>query len=383
MAKKEQTKTYRKYEVLKSQDLNSSFGDVGSIEGLLPYGADRKVDKGMRYDIGRKDAPFGNLYAKGLNIFTTAEVLAFAAEGILTAEDRMPFVNTADGQWYLWNGSQIVPMGGSGGTGMDYLYGDGSDGDITAVANSNFTKAYYQFNNFTLNPEVTWGSTLQEPIVLSVKGQCRLSGSINLNAKGLLGGIFGASGQDGNSISSNIAGMALGGYYGNGLHYQPNALAVLASKKAPIAANKELLILAIKSGLLFINPICGGGGGGGANGALASGNGGNGGGGLIIYANELIIDTTFSFTANASNGGTSAGGGGGGCLLAGYKSGTINPHNFSANAGQAGTTNTSSANNNVGGNGGNGSGAGGYGGGTSVGGAIAGTAGLELFVQMQ
>lgn len=414
---------FQKFQVLMAAALNKSLRNVGSVMGLLPYDENLEIDKFMQFDIGAKESPFGNIFAKGLNVFTTAEILSFVDAGLLTNNDKMPFVNTNDGQWYLWNGSQIVPMGGQGGgTGMDYLYGDGSDGNITAVSNSNFTKTYYQFNNFTLNAGVTWGSTVQGPIILSVKGTCTLSGIVNLTGKGSLGGIASTTygGGQGGRGSGNIMGMgyggsALAGGAGGGLGRPDgehgNSLRTGSSGPffgkslmvfTPTTADANFMRVALKSGLLFTNPLCGGGGGGagmsiaannyipstssGGGGAGTGGGGGGGGadrgqasntlatmgaggaggGSLIIYANELIVNNTFSFIGTGATGGSPSGtnvnycvgggGGGGGGFMAGYKSGRIEAHSFSA-AGGAGGSATYPGN--------------------------AGAAGIEAFVQMQ
>ena len=156
MAKKTNSKIFAKNEVLASNAINQKFEDVGSVGGVQPYNTSHSQDTTMSMPIGSKTTPFGNLFCKGINLFTQAEILDLVSAGKLTATDRMLFIDPNTSGLYIFNGSQIQQVGGSN---MDYLFGDGSDGNVTLIANANYDTPK-NFTDFTLNSGVTLSERL-------------------------------------------------------------------------------------------------------------------------------------------------------------------------------------------------------------------------------
>lgn len=239
--------------------------------------------------------------------------------------------------------------GGGGGDSMQYLFGDGNDGNVTYEANTALNKSWYRYNNMTLSAGVTLTSSLHVPIVMSVQDTLTLNGTINFNNAGgtttngypdsfgaNLEGIKGSSmmtadaptittQDDNGSYSSNpfvVSGNGKGSIivqatsvtkttnqYSARYWVRHITNTILASSACGAAnADANAMLRHLLAGTLFHSPV--------------AGQGPSGGGGLIIYANNIIITDSFVYTATGTAGG---------CLAIGYKSGTIGA--YSVNVG--------------------------------------------------
>lgn len=332
---------FRKRQVLPANQLTKAMGEYGTQEGAIPYDTDSKADTSFSLPLGTKTNPFGNAFFKGFNIYTQLEVQQLVSSGKLTATDRMVFWSTDTNTLCAWNGTEIVSLTGESDN-MKHLYGDGSDGDITYVADAALTKSWYRYNNMTLNSGITLTSSLHVPIVMSVKETLTLNGTINFNNAGgtttngfpdsfgaHLEGIKGTTSHDSSFVSGSSYGAGFFDQYnGKGSvlrkqyvnHQVPNGqLSIFrvdqstASSYACGAANADAnaMLRHLLSGKLFHTPV--------------AGQGPSGGGGLIIYANNVVIANSFSYSAT----GTTAGG----CLAIAYKSGTVGTYSVSVGNG--------------------------------------------------
>ena len=305
MAKKTSSKIFGKYEVLTSPALNQKFEDMGPVNGLQPYNSNHVMDDSMTLPIGSKSTPFGNVFCKGLNIYTQAEVLALVTAGKLTSSDRMLFIDPSTADLYLWTGTQIKQVGGDN---MDYLFGDGSDGDVTLVANANYDVPK-QFTNFTLNSGVTLSVTNNAtPLIIRCTGTCTINGTINLDGKGFLR-FNDNGGTDG--LNNSIYGAGGGSGYDPGSNNIPGKGGSSAMCAAGGSVNANELYQRLLS--LNLDISCGGSGGNGYTTSSGKGLGGLGGGALLIIAKSF--KGTGTITAKGTDGtGQSAylGGGGGG-----------------------------------------------------------------------
>ena len=307
MAKKTSSKIFGKYEILTSPALNQKFEDMGPVNGLQPYNSNHVMDNTMTLPIGSKSTPFGNVFCKGLNIYTQAEVLALVTAGKLTSSDKMLFIDPSTADLYLWTGTQIKQVGGDN---MDYLFGDGSDGDVTLVANANYDVPK-QFTNFTLNSGVTLSVTNNAtPLIIRCTGTCTINGTINLDGKGFPQ----PSGNAADGINNSMYGA--GGGYGTSSNTKTSNGGYSASCHEGGGVNANGLYQRLLS--LNLDISCGGSGGNGATPNSDNGKGGAGGGALIIIAKSF--KGTGTITAKGNNGtayspmgsGDSLGGGGGG-----------------------------------------------------------------------
>ena len=342
-----QPTVFRKKEVLKAAKLNQALGEYGSKGGIIPYDENGQGDTSHELPLGTKQNTIGNAFFKGINIYTQLEVQQLVEAGKLTQTDRFVFWNLTTESLCAWNGTEIVTLQGSD-TSMEYLFGDGSDGDVTMVANGSYDRMK-NFTNFTLNAGVTLTKTTAgSPLIIRCTGVCTINGTINLKGKGMSGGAAGANGYGyGNSASgeNTLGGVGLTNRSPSG------SIDLNAVELAAAALNFEQI------------PFCGGGGAGAAitvNSSLYSGSdskyggigagcggigkasaavgsssstitasctGGNGGGGLLIIARKIVI--AGSVVATGTNGSSqnqgsgsgvlnyylraSGGGGGGGC----------------------------------------------------------------------
>lgn len=404
---------FQKFQVLMAAGLNKALKNVGSVAGLLPYNEDLEVDKLMQFDIGAKDSPFGNIYGKALNPFTTSEVLQFVADGLLTENDRMLFINQDTNQLAFWNGQQIVSIsgGGGGGASMDYLLGDGSDGDMTFVSNATIDRplscdSLTIVNGVTLTP-----ARRLQPIIIRCKGKVTIQGTLSANGMGfarteegfansvpsiafvnitsaanvptgaganktdftplqvveLRPYSFGGKGARssysmGTTIRLNGGGQGGIGVSGGGggncslVLNNENSNAPAGGGGAAVFTNffKELMSLSYTKIPLF----------GGSGGQGQANNAENYGGGcIIIFAKEVEISTGGVLSANGLHAGNQAGGGGGG-LIAIYassllKNGTASCNGGGANGGLADAFNRQASNGGDVGRGGVGAGGGG------------------------
>lgn len=347
-----QPTVFRKKEVLKAGKLNQALGEYGSKGGIIPYDENGQGDTSHELPLGTKQNPFGNAFFKGMNIYTQLEVQQLVAAGKLTQTDRFVFWNLDTNTLCAWNGTEIVTLTGESEN-MKHLYGDGSDGNITYVANAALTKSWYRYNNMTLNAGITLTSSLHVPIVMSVKETLTLNGTINFdnaggtttnnypdsfgaNLEGIKGspmmtcdgGSWLTSDEAGNFAASNVFVVSENGkgskivqltnltkttdQYGRSTYTRHLTSSILASSAVGAAnADANAMLRHLLSGKLFYTPV--------------AGQGPSGGGGLIIYANNVVIDNSFVYSAT----GTSAGG----CLAIAYKSGSVGTFSVSVGNG--------------------------------------------------
>lgn len=337
MTKPTQATIFRKRQILPASGLNKALQDYGSAGGSVPYKTDGTQDKSMTAPLGTKSAPFGDAYFKGMNIYSEIEVQALVSAGKLTANDRMVFWDTDTNNLAAWNGSAIVQLGGNGGGGsMDYLFGNGADGDVTMVANGNYD-VVKNFKNFTLNSGVTLSRTSAgSPMIIKCTGTCTINGTINLDGKGWPAGMGygtpvrtwrtdpGSNADVGFSESqfSSIAGLTYKNRQPSG-SFDENMTYFLAS-----VFDFGNIALMGGGGATQANPtICGygAGSGGTGSGGNQSASAGNGGGGLIIIAKKIILNGSISCKGGAGVKGESGSGigaaryytagGGGGCVI--------------------------------------------------------------------
>ena len=249
--------------------------------------------------------------------------------------------NTVDSRTPLITGDN------GGSNSMEYLFGDGSDGNVTLTADTSYDRMK-NFGNFTLNAGVTLTKvTAGSPLIIRCTGTCTINGTINLSGKGMAGGAAGANGYG----------------YGNANSGQHTLSGVGLTNRSPSGSiDLNAVELAATSLNFDAIPFCGGGGAGayavsssnasdtkyGGIGAGCGGNGmasasagssstartasvtgGNGGGGLLLIARSIIF--TGSLIATGANGAGvntsygsgistgyirgSGGGGGGGCAV--------------------------------------------------------------------
>lgn len=344
MTKPNQATIFRKRQVLTAKQLTKSLGEYGSQDGVIPYDDDGKADTSHALPLGTKTNPFGNAYFKGFNLYTTVEVQALVTAGKIGATDRFVFWNLDTNTLNAWNGSEIVSLAG-GSNSMDYLFGDGSDGDVTMVADGSYDRMK-NFENFTLNSGVTLTKTTAgTPLVIKCTGTCTIKGTINLSGKGFGGGANRDEVGKGYPIDSRTYEQFLSG---------------IGEKNRWSGGNIDLSAVEVALSVLNFDqiPFCGGGGGGatiprneqvtaytsGGGGAgaggrgysyasmsysfdVANGSGGTGGGGLLIIARKIVIEGTITLTGTngsgqgAHNNSSSrtayayGGGGGGGCAV--------------------------------------------------------------------
>lgn len=344
MTKPNKLKTFKRYEILKALDVNTKIEATGSVGGLLPYDdVTKELDTSMSFPIGSLINPFGNIFGKGLNIYTEAQILAFVSSGKITSSDVMFFFDPNTLSFKVWDGTEIKPYLGGGAGNMDHLFGDGSDGDITLVSNASYDIPK-NFTNFTINSGVTLSVTNNlTPLVIRCTGTCTIAGNIDLSGKGYSGGENNAAGSGSKTFGYGAGGgnggqsAAVGGY---SFDYAAGIAHLLPKEYA-----RRLSLANLES--------CFGNGGGGASGDNKFG--GSGGGSILIIAKEIICSG--AILANGINGDSSTGslgygggGGGGGQILILHKTKTITG-TVSALGGAGGAGGSGGASGSAGGNG--------------------------------
>lgn len=228
------------------------------------------------------------------------------------------------------------------------VYGDGSDGTVTAVTGSLASDMYYD------NLIVPNGVSLKTAgFRISVRNLLTLQGTGNINNDGLAGGNGSAvagtgaaglaaqyyastggggnGGLNGNGVNAPVTGttQSVGGSGGaGGATTGPAHTGGTGGTTAAVtAANGGTKVLKqamnaiggfLPTGIRF-NVANGGGGGASSNGTSGGGGGGAGGGMLLLCARNILVTGTGSrISANGGNGGngggggSSSGGGGGG-----------------------------------------------------------------------
>lgn len=338
MSKPTQATIFRKRQVLPARGLNKALQEYGSAGGSIPYKEDGTQDRTMTAPLGTKMAPFGNAFFKGFNIYTETEVQGLVESGKITADDRFVFWDLSSNSLKAWDGSKIIQIGANGGN-MDYLFGDGSDGDVTMVSSSNYDTAK-NFKNFTLNAGVTLSVTSPlTPLILRCTGTCSINGTIDLRGKGFpLGLGHGVKGIAPYMISGESGNANIGQIYTKfmGLDFTP-----IYGSGGNDGMQKD-----------FGTGFNGGGGGGVASGiAPEIGRGGAGGGYLLIFAKKIIVTGSILVSGVDGQGGNGentqnryacGGGGGGGCAGIFYREKNITG-TITANGGAAGTGNSYAA----------------------------------------
>lgn len=235
--------------------------------------------------------------------------------------------------------------GGSSGESMQYLFGNGSDGNVTLTADTSYDRMK-SFENFTLNANVKLTKTTAgSPLVIRCSDTCTINGTINLQGKGFQSANYDAASGYCRVGDANIPLLGI----------SPNVIK-MASCSADLGLI-EMLAATLNFGSI---PWCGGSGAGsrvyhvygksddiytypagvgcssgGSSAASTQGNasgtsdfpvsGGAGGGGLLIIARKIIIAGNINLNGTAgayqhhSNGSVNiwagSGGGGGGCAV--------------------------------------------------------------------
>lgn len=320
MTKTTQATIFRKRQILPARGLNKALQEYGSVDGVVPYKADGTQDTSMTAPLGTKAAPFGNAHFKGFNLYTQLEVQQMVENGVLGSADRFVFWNLDTNNLSAWNGTEIIHLGGNGGgNSMDYLFGNGRDGDITMVANANFDIPK-NFHNLIINPGVNISvSQNLTPLIIRCQDTLDISGTLNTTGKGFYVGSSYATPDD--WIKSELVpGVS------------PSAT---ASARQGISCKYEIIEQKIYS-FNFSQVLGYGGPGGNAGegsgmGCTSGGSGhnsvsgdnrrigGSGGSPIWIFAKNLILRSTAKLLAKGANGtdgeklvykGPSGGGGG-------------------------------------------------------------------------
>lgn len=183
MNKPTQATNFRKRQVLPAAALNRAIKEYGSAGGVVPYTDDGAQDRSMSAPLGTKEAPFGDAHFKGFNLYTEVEVQALVSSGKLGAADRFVFWDLNTNSLAAWNGTEIIQLGG-GGSSMDYLFGDGSDGEVTVVSSANFDIPK-NFTRLVINSGVTLSVSIAlTPLVLRAKTEIIINGTLDLTGKG-------------------------------------------------------------------------------------------------------------------------------------------------------------------------------------------------------
>lgn len=264
---------------------------------------------------------------------------------------------------------------GGGGNNMQYLLGDGSDGNVTLENDTSYDEMK-NFLNFTINSGVTLGKTTAgSPLILRCQETCTINGAISLKGKGF-------SGSTGDGIAA--------GYGKVGSDYSLLPGISLSSRSASGSCDKNLVQMFASVFDFASIPWCGGGGAGssqtrtygyinsswgvshsesygtpgigaGSGGVsstwystgkdntngTATSVGGSGGGGLLIIAKRIVLSGGIDVSGNNGNApatGTYAaygGGGGGGTVVLLAKesleiTGTVNYSGGAGGGGSAG-----------------------------------------------
>lgn len=222
-------------------------------------------------------------------------------------------------------------------TAIDWLFGDGSDGDVVISVNTALTKDTY-YNSLTVNAAVTLttsGYRLFVRHLLINNGTLEARGNAAIGAAGglvgvtdtLIGGRPGGAGAVGagaagtgsnyvlaaNPTFQGGAGGTTGGNAGGA-----GGIATIGGLRARDPFTAITGYTRADQNPLFAGS--GGGGGGGDGAASVGGGGGGGGGDMLIVAREIINNGTFTVAGGAGAdgvgvGNASGGGGGGGGLM--------------------------------------------------------------------
>ncbi|MFC3883747.1 hypothetical protein ACFOU2_09640 [Bacillus songklensis] len=231
---------------------------------------------------------------------------------------------------------------------VNFLFGNGMDGNVTISANTNLTRDMY-YENLTINSGIKLSTNGYK---IFVRGTLTNNGIIEAN---------GPNGTNGSSTDtytqySNNGGGSGGGSTSNGGGTSPgfggnggNGGRSVYDATVKTGGAASYTVAALQSfelihNLYNISPQGGGGGAGGtynSNPYYSGGSGGVGGGRVLIYARNII--NSGSIEAKGGNGGNGVmnasywsgggGGGGGGFVLLVHNTFTGNEPNVSGGAG--------------------------------------------------
>lgn len=233
------------------------------------------------------------------------------------------------------------PAGANGANGSIRIYGDGSSGTISVVADTTMSNPNLQYENLFVNAGTTL--TVTSGTVIRSRGSVTINGTINV-----------ATGGSGGRLES--------GNTGSGITY----FAILPASQghsnrqagAPEVGVNTALVYGGLGGIALSDPEarsilrlssqgCGAG-----SAALNRGAGGSGGGSLTILAGTgIVISSSGSITASGGPASTGTGGGAGGFIVLASSGSITNNGSISANGGSGGA---STANVAAGGGGGGG-----------------------------
>lgn len=304
---------FRKREVLKAAKLNQALGEYGSKGGVIPYNENGEGDTSHNLPLGTKQNPFGDAFFKGLNLYTQAEIQTMIDDAVLTQTDRMVFWNLTTNTLCAWDGEQIISLTSDGENCMKYLFGNGSDGDVTMVAGGTYN-TQKQYNNLTINAGVTITADRLNPLILRCKRSLHIYGTISMLGKGYQ---TGENGTGDLCVAAQTTKQAKGiSCLGNKTLQEVFDLNF--SKLYGLAGGCGARGTATSSGTGFTS---------GGMGFQTYGDdvrdGGNGGGAIFVYAKDIYIHSSAVITAEgaeATRSGESTtakgpGGGGGGGLI--------------------------------------------------------------------
>lgn len=231
----------------------------------------------------------------------------------------------------------IYPLG----WGLPYLFGNGSDGNVTLGAGTTSIASCQikQYKNLSIpaGATLTTTETQEAVLIIYVQERCTIAGTVSMDAKGGIGtagiGPSGGSGSNPTSYTNAYGGSGGGGggSNGGGGNYAGggggNTVATggAAGITPTYAGSAGNAISYYSNAKIRMDPLTrayalsswgAGGGNGGAYNSV-SGSGGKGGGGIIFIAKELVIAASGVVTSDGANGsspvgGESGGGGGGG-----------------------------------------------------------------------
>ena len=227
-------------------------------------------------------------------------------------------------------------------TSLDWLFGDGSDGDVTISSNTTLTFRPY-YNSLTVNAGFTlfWQGFIFVRNLLTLAGTISVAGN---NAVGSVGGGasnvgefrkhdggnggtgVGSGGQASTAIiaASPVCAGSAGGAGSSGAGGAGGAVTDsntrIRDPISAIVALSQILSSTNKAAVRFSSGS--GGGGGGGDGVNAGGGGGGGASLLVIVAREIVWSGAGIITAAGGNGANAAagnagggGGGGGGVII--------------------------------------------------------------------
>jgi hypothetical protein len=213
---------------------------------------------------------------------------------------------------------------GPAGIGLDTLFGNGSDGDVTISSTTTLTRDMY-YRNLTIAPGqmldgggyrifVSGTLTFGDGATLAHDGTPAHLGSLGepQPGAGLTAGTLGASGQGGavGAVGETVS-NSLGGDGGGGLHGNANAPPNGVGGSRVFESGVQAI-----SGRSLDAALVNGGGGGAGGASNPDGGGGAGGGVLMIAARTVALaGSSGRISADGGDGGPGAGGGGGGAVV--------------------------------------------------------------------